>query len=727
MPSLKALTLHGFKSFGQKTNFSFTAPVTAIVGPNGSGKSNVAEAFRFVLGEQSLKALRGRRGEDLIWNGASPRAARAAVTVILDNEDRRFPLDFSEITIGREVERDGINNYFLNGERVRWRDVHELLLAGSLPPSGYHLISQGEADRLIAADVVERRELVEEALGLRLYQWKLADSEKKLERTLVNTRQVESLRRELAPHLRFLRREVEKMRQADEWRSRLKQLYLGYLKAETHYWRAVGARERAAAAAAETKLVEARAKLESINARANTEAEMSRTWREAAMVIRQERDQLLARGAELARRRGRLEAAAEFSAAPLIGDTMVPRSRLNDWLGCWRNWLDRLRAAVSLETVQDLLNEANTYLAEWDQGFAASTPATVNRATDDRAALELADWESKHQIAVDDLARRESELESRIESERRAFRDAEAERLDATVTAQTATATLDRHREKSREAELVLAELKREAAEAAALVDREILDFEALAVIDVATGADRANQQRRRLEIEKLKLRLEDLSVGSSDTLKEFEETRTRDEYLAKELADLASATEQLASVRRDLLEKIDREFGEGLAKINQAFQEFFKLMFGGGEAELQLTEKSRRRRSEIDSAETEDKQSGIDIKINLPRKRIKSLEMLSGGERSLVSIALLFAMSRVKPPPFLILDETDAALDESNSRRYGDMIESLAQHSQLILITHNRETMSRAGVIYGVTMNQGGASQLLSIKFDDALSYAKA
>lgn len=99
---------------------------------------------------------------------------------------------------------------------------------------------------------------------------------------------------------------------------------------------------------------------------------------------------------------------------------------------------------------------------------------------------------------------------------------------------------------------------------------------------------------------------------------------------------------------------------------------------------------------------------------------------MLSGGERSLVSIALLFAISQVNPPPFLVLDETDAALDEANSRRYGDMIETLAAYSQLIVVTHNRETMSRANVLYGVTLGSDGASKLLSIKFDEAVKVAK-
>ena len=118
--------------------------------------------------------------------------------------------------------------------------------------------------------------------------------------------------------------------------------------------------------------------------------------------------------------------------------------------------------------------------------------------------------------------------------------------------------------------------------------------------------------------------------------------------------------------------------------------------------------------------------EEGVELNVSLPNKRVKGLEMLSGGERALTSIALIFAMSQVNPPPFIILDETDAALDEANSRRYGDMIEALAQKSQLVLITHNRETMSRAGILYGITMGIDGVSKVLSVKFDEAAANAK-
>ena len=174
-------------------------------------------------------------------------------------------------------------------------------------------------------------------------------------------------------------------------------------------------------------------------------------------------------------------------------------------------------------------------------------------------------------------------------------------------------------------------------------------------------------------------------------------------------------------------------QFKSGIEKINKEFQNFFSLMFGGGQAGLSLIKEKKRKKFDTDidilgelEEEEEEGEEGIDISVSLPHKKIMGLVMLSGGERALTSIALLFAMSQVNPPPFLVLDETDAALDEANSKRYGDMIENLSKYSQLILITHNRETMSRAGILYGVTMGSEGISKLLSVKFEEAVQVAK-
>ena len=237
---LKSLEIIGFKSFAKKVHLSFTSPITGIVGPNGSGKSNIAEAFRFVLGEQSIKSLRGKKGEDMIWNGAGEtgRANRASVKLIFDNSRKIFPtIDFDEVSIERVVNRDGVNEYLLNGTQVRLKDIIELLAKAHIGATGHHIISQGEADRILGASIRERREMIEDALGLKIHQWKKQESLKKLEKTEENMKQVESLRREIAPHIKFLKKQVEKVERAEELRKELIISYKEYFACEEYYIR----------------------------------------------------------------------------------------------------------------------------------------------------------------------------------------------------------------------------------------------------------------------------------------------------------------------------------------------------------------------------------------------------------------------------------------------------------------------------------------------------------
>ena len=233
--------------------------------------------------------------------------------------------------------------------------------------------------------------------------------------------------------------------------------------------------------------------------------------------------------------------------------------------------------------------------------------------------------------------------------------------------------------------------------------------------------------------MERFKIRLEDSSIsGTEEIQKEYKDTSERDAFLARELSDLEKSAETLAELIKELETRLAVEFASGLESINKGFEKLFTTMFGGGDASLVLTKQVGKRsdlgdleRSDLEETE-EEVEEGLDIKVSLPKKKIRGLMMLSGGERALTSIALIFAISQVNPPPFIILDETDAALDESNSKKYGDLVELLSKHSQLILITHNRETMSRAGTIYGVTMGSNGVSKLLSISFDQAAEVAK-
>ena len=219
---LKTLQLNGFKSFAQKTVLEFESPIVSIVGPNGSGKSNIVEAFRFVLGEQSMKSMRGRGGTDLIFKGSKKLSAgsKASATIYFNNSDKVFKLtndggddinlNYDTISISREVYSDGLNKYILNGTEVRLKDIHNLLASVNIGSSGHHIISQGEADRILNANARDRREMVEDALGLKIYQYKIKESERKLEKTNENMKEVVLLRRENVPHLNFLKKQVEK-------------------------------------------------------------------------------------------------------------------------------------------------------------------------------------------------------------------------------------------------------------------------------------------------------------------------------------------------------------------------------------------------------------------------------------------------------------------------------------------------------------------------------------
>lgn len=190
----------------------------------------------------------------------------------------------------------------------------------------------------------------------------------------------------------------------------------------------------------------------------------------------------------------------------------------------------------------------------------------------------------------------------------------------------------------------------------------------------------------------------------------------------------------------QELSEKIKTEFSKSLLKINEEFEKFFALMFGGGVAKLTLEKPRIPKKKEVgevqavyeegemigetkndEMEEMIEKDPGVDIDVRLPRKKVTTLDMLSCGERSLVGIAALFAMVAVSPPPFLILDEIDAPLDERNARRFGDMLKEFSKKTQFIVVTHNRATMEAADILYGVTLGEDGASKIVSLKLEPA------
>jgi chromosome segregation protein len=215
---LKKLELQGYKTFASRTEFLFESGITAIVGPNGSGKSNIADAIRWVLGEQSYGLLRGKRTEDMIFSGTQKRgrAGMAQATIQLDNHDGHLPVAFSEVAISRRAYRSGENEYLLNGSRVRLRDINELLGASALGQRTYNVIGQGLVDAALSLRADERRKLFEEAAGIALYKERREEALARLDATQRNLERVEDILSEIRPRLRRLERQAERSREYDQ-------------------------------------------------------------------------------------------------------------------------------------------------------------------------------------------------------------------------------------------------------------------------------------------------------------------------------------------------------------------------------------------------------------------------------------------------------------------------------------------------------------------------------
>ncbi|MBW8010047.1 MAG: chromosome segregation protein SMC [Chloroflexi bacterium] len=223
---LKSLELNGYKTFASRTVFEFADSITAMIGPNGSGKSNIADALRWVLGEQSYKLLRGRKTDDMIFAGSEMRSksGMASATVVFDNSDGWLPIDFSEVSITRRAYRDGQNEYLINNQKVRLMDVSELLFNSGLAERTYTVIGQGLVDTILSLKADERRRLFEEAAGIALYRSRKEQSLRRLDKTNRNLERVQDIISELKPRLRSLERQARRTQEYEQVKTDLHEI-----------------------------------------------------------------------------------------------------------------------------------------------------------------------------------------------------------------------------------------------------------------------------------------------------------------------------------------------------------------------------------------------------------------------------------------------------------------------------------------------------------------------
>ena len=266
---LKSLELHGYKTFASRTQFEFPGKITAIVGPNGSGKSNVADAIRWVLGEQSYSLLRGRKTEDMIFAGSElrPRASMASAMITFDNDDGWLPIDYSEVSIARRAYRDGQNEYVLNNQRVRLKEISELLAQSGLAERTYTIIGQGLVDVALSLKPEERRRFFEEAAGIGLYRTRKEEAINRLDNTRRNLERVHDILGELEPRLRSLEKQAARFLEYERVKADLRVLLREWYGYHWHRSQVDVSHAREVLASSEGRLQQARQRYQEVESR----------------------------------------------------------------------------------------------------------------------------------------------------------------------------------------------------------------------------------------------------------------------------------------------------------------------------------------------------------------------------------------------------------------------------------------------------------------------------
>ncbi|HNT23339.1 MAG TPA: chromosome segregation protein SMC [Anaerolineales bacterium] len=521
MPArLKSLELHGYKTFASRTEFIFADGVTAVVGPNGSGKSNIADAIRWVLGEQTYSLLRGKKTEDMIFSGSElrPRAGMASATIVFDNSDGWLPIDFTEVGITRRAYRDGDNEYLLNGQRVRLKDVSELLAQSGLAERTYTIIGQGLVDASLMLKAEERRRLFEEAAGIGLHRSRREESLRRLDTTRRNLERVQDILAELQPRLRSLERQARRAQEYEQVRADLRLILREWYGYHWHH--------------AQEALTDAR---------------------------------------EAARRQEEILEKAKESQADFDSRLSTYRTKiqaLRERLGEWHRQLAELHSRRDVLTREQAVAE--------ERGRALATQKQEASAEMTRLEDELKLSDERLATAGLDLKQLEGELseaQARVEETRKSLQQRQAERLRAEKALQSARQTLSGLTAQQAHLQARLSERQSQAARQREALQSLLATLEGLER-DVATAEGKAESVAKQLaEVEQARQVAESALQAQQQKIRDFEAQR-------KEMLDQRSARQaNLAQLkaRLDVLEQAESNlsgYAEGARKLLQAARE---------------------------------------------------------------------------------------------------------------------------------------------------------
>jgi chromosome segregation ATPase len=755
---LKSITMKGFKSFPERTRLDFSPGVSVIVGPNGSGKSNIADAVLWALGEQSPGAIRGSSMQDVISAGGKGVGQRrfAEVEVTIDNSEGRAATEFSEVAVQRRLDRSGEGEYRLNGARCRLVDVVEVLSDTNLGREMHSVISQGRVESIVHSKPRERRLLVEEAAGLGKHRKRRRRAELKLKAARDNLDRALDLEREARARLRPLKRQA----QAAELGLRIEREELGLrgqLVAEELRFgsdraaaaEGAAAKARAARAALEERLVEVSERRRAAEERfAARDRERTQAWGLLTR-LRGEQERVAVRSATLSGREAELEASLEALRAELGPLTLdigaaggVPAERvrkleeelaeIDAGLNAAVDGLARARSAQAPEAEREAALGAVGSGAERAQRHARRAGGLLGERH--REALrrrlatreELLDDVRAAAAAVDAAG---AAIRSRVESVEGKVVGGEG---DGDEIAEEMRACSQQEYELQAEIKTASDELTKAEVEAAHLGDRRAEAERELASIAERIGeeiaaAGRALTEEERAEIDRRLARLERRrgQIGPVNPLaeREYEEAREHVEGLQAQREDTERGMRELETLIRDIDREIERAFEQTFDATAENFEEMVEHLFPGGRGRLRRVslrpvregEEAAAEDAEGEEAEEEREELGVEIEVTPAGKSTRKLSLLSGGEKSLVALAFVFAVFLARPCPFYILDEVEAALDDANIDRFLQLIRRFSDRAQFIVVTHQKRTMDAADVLYGASMGDDGVTRVVS------------
>jgi|TARA_X000000950_G_scaffold48452_1_gene56367 chromosome segregation protein len=730
---LKHIKLSGFKSFVDPTKISFPTNMVGVVGPNGCGKSNVIDAVRWVLGELSAKNLRGESMVDVIFNGSENRKAsgQCSIELLFDNSSAKIGgeyASFNEVSIKRVMTRDAQSDYFINNTKCRRKDVQDIFLGTGLGPSSYAIIEQGMVTKLVSAKPDELRTHIEEAAGVSRYRERRRETESRIKRTRENLSRVKDIRDEIGRLIKRLENQAKAAEKYSELKKDKAKLELD--KAVLFSIEAKSSRDDL-----QKKLDSLKRDLQIKNAESETiqsQIDQFRTENESVLSEYEEAQKnFYAVGAEIAKREANLHNINKNEQETKSNLEKV-KQNYEKAKETEKNFEELSPSEKAMHILDSMINTIEKYGIK-NENIREKAIELKSLLTD---ILNIATAQSK--TLTEEYLSRQNDLEDQIvnaEKLKKSIEDEMRDFVDKSSSAESVLISLRQKQSKFNE-ELRTFENKKSIADLDARTISEKITNIRIEQKTYEINLDNSNKKIKDagIDIDKIDFseyedmtieELEDKLVNIESKIiklgainlaapEEIEEESKRKEELDEQYNDLTEALEKLTGA----IKKIDQEtktiFKESFDSVNSKLKEMFPKLFGGGVAELTLTEE-------------DDLNAGVILMARPPGKKNSSISQLSGGEKALTALALVFAIFDLNPAPFCLLDEVDAPLDDLNTLRFINMVEEMSKTVQFIFITHNKVSMERSDYLMGVTMQEAGVSRMVSVDVNQALELAES